>query len=329
MIRGFKFDVPDVCDELENMLGQENQSYDVTQNIGKMFKKSKNQTENEDLEQDAKPDNLEDQTEAIQVAHKIDHYLEQNDTIDKNQDQTEIIRSRIENSFIPALFKHLTDRNRNRQKKEEDLKIRIYVAVCIVRLLRKTSTKYFNNNLNKLIKTIVVSLKSKMISIRDMARDALTQVNLNLSPYLLHITIDQMFKTLVKGQQRHIRSYTTHHILENLVKEGVLKVGQIDHCLGKYKATDQITRLSVTKYEQAILKIVMDDLFSSISVEKQLGLGEIAVHYSHTKESKANRTLASFEIIARFINFDRSFINLIGPVVKKVEQSATPTEFKK
>ena len=97
MIRGFKFDVPDVCDELENMLGQENHSYDVTENIGKMFKKNKNQTENEDLDLDAKSNHGEDQngTEAIQVAHKIDNYLEQNDTIDNNQDQTEIIRSRI------------------------------------------------------------------------------------------------------------------------------------------------------------------------------------------------------------------------------------------
>lgn len=332
MINGFNFQVPDVCDELERKITSENHVYDISKSAHSIFDKKHKEVESDhEDEKSEHPDDkqADEDFDTVKVAKQIDMIMESKEEDIENKDLTEVVRNRIETSFIPALFKHLTDRNRNRHKKDEDLKIRIYVAECIVKLLRKTSTKFFNDNLSKLIKIIVVSLKSKLLSIRDLARDALTKVNINLSPYLLHISIDQMYKTLYKGQQRHVRSYTVHHILENLVKENILKVGQIDHCLGKYTPTDEVTKLSVAKYQNAIIKIVMDDLFSTISHEKELGMGETATKYVQSKESKANRTLATYEILSKYINFERSFVNLIMPVVSKADEATSPTDFKK
>jgi U3 small nucleolar RNA-associated protein 20 len=93
---------------------------------------------------------------------------------------------------------------------------------------------------NKIIRQIVTSLRSRDIMIRDKAREALVLVNVNISPYLFHLTINEMYKSLQKGYQRHVRSYTLHYILEAFVQHKQLKCGEIDHCLEKYDKDTKI-----------------------------------------------------------------------------------------
>jgi hypothetical protein len=361
MVSGFHFEVPDVIEKLEQKLSPASkqpvepttEKPDLQIQIDSIFKpkvqledpndpNSKVIGNDDDLcsassdDENAKPKD----DEAEEVQDRIGLYFETEQPIEleegmkeedlaRKEEVAREIKQKITKSFIPSLFKHLTDQRTKKYKKEEDLKVRTNVAVCIVKLLRKTDPSYFQNNLSKLIRTIVVCLRSRLVSVRDIARDALTQVNLNISPYLLHVTIDEMFKTLTRGYQRHVRSFTLHHILDHLEKEGHLKVGQIDHCLDKYHAKDNLSKLTVTRYEQAIPKILMDELFGALGAEKELGTGEEMTKYVHIKESRANRTLSTYEIIAKYINFDRSFVTLIRPIIRKAETSAKHTNYKK
>jgi len=101
-------------------------------------------------------------------------------------------------SFIPALFKHLKDENKKAET-NDDYKIRIHVAVAIVRLLRKTTNQDFSIGFQKMLRDIISCLRSKVLKFGDRARDALFQVNLNVSGFLIHFSVDELQKGLRKG----------------------------------------------------------------------------------------------------------------------------------
>lgn len=226
IISGFHFDVPDVVDQVEAACQEKQKTSGLSEILSNIFgiKKKKQKNEDEGLASDSEQSDKEEEEDEVQ--DKIEQLL------DEPQDQKSENRQAIQNtlikSFIPALFKHLKEPVKDGDG-NDDVKIRLHVAVAIVRILRKTTNQQFSDGFNKLIRNIVGCLRSKILKIRERAREVLVQVNLNVSAYLIHYTIDEMQKSLRKGYQRHVRSFTLHHLLESLVKENHLKVGQLDH----------------------------------------------------------------------------------------------------
>ena len=199
------------------------------------------------------------------------------------------------------------------------------MAVAIVRLLRKTTNRDFSNGIQKLIRNIVSCLRSKIVKIRDRARDALVQVNLNISGYLLHFSVDELQKGLRKGYQRHVKSYSLHHLLDCLVKENHLKIGQIDHCIDNAAAYDSKAIMMKGGNKQAITSILMDELFGKLGFEKDLkGTNMVKI-----KETKSKRALQTYEILAQYINFEDTFIKLVTPLLNKADKSIKTTSIKK
>lgn len=325
IIAGFHFDVPDVVDVLENTLKEKQKVGELQDILDKVFgsqekPKKVNTVEDEGLASDSEAE-VEEAEEEIQV--QIEAYLEQQEVAEVTINREAIIRTIIKN-FLPALFKHLKETDK-RSDSPDDAKIRLHVAVAIVRLLRKTTNKHFNDGFHKLIRNIVQSLRSKQVKIRDKAREALVQVNLNVSPYLIHYTIDEMQKSLRKGYQRHVRSFTLHHIIDALVKEGHLKIGQLDHCLGSKTTMGRNSSLEAAKINKSITSILLDELFGKLGVEKDIeGTGLIKI-----KETKSKRALQTYDLLAQHINFETTFLKLIIPILNKSEVAIKQSDQKK
>jgi len=325
IISGFHFDVPDVVDQLEAKLDDKKRTSGLSQILTNLFgvkKQRKEKPDDDGIASDSQAEKEEDDEEEIQ--DHIEKYLE------KPQDEVETktnrkqIQKTIMKSFIPALFKHLKETTKLGDS-FDDVKLRLHVAVAIVRLLRKTTNHQFNEGYSKLIRNIVNCLRSKVIKIRDRAREVLVQVNLNVSTYLIHYTIDEMQKSLRKGYQRHVRSYSLHHLLECLVKEGKLKVGQLDHCLDSKITHSSPSTIEAARTNQAITKILQDELFGKLGEEKEVE----GTYMVKTKETRSQRALQTYEILAQFIDFENSFIKLIAPVLERADKSKKQTDQRK
>lgn len=325
IISGFHFDIPDVVDSLEQQLDARKNEGGLDELLGKIFGRKHEEREakvddglasdSEEEKNDEENDNIQDQIEKI-LEKPQDH-------VDSVTNRDSILRV-INKSFIPSLFKHLKD-DTKKGDTLDDVKIRIHVAVAIVKLLRKTTNRDFNDGLQKLIRNVVGCLRSKVIKNRDRARDALVQVNLNLSTYLIHYTIDEMQKSLRKGYQRHVRSYTLHHILDSLVKENHIKIGQLDHCIDNIGMHDKRAFLSSSKTNQAITSILMDELFGKLGIEKDLE----GVNMVKTKETKSKRALQTYEILAQNINFETTFLKLVTPILNRADAVSKASYMKK
>ena len=325
IISGFHFDVPDVVDVLDATLQEKQKAGELQDILDKVFgaqeaTKKKEVEEDEGLASDSEAEGDEAEEE---IQGQIEEYLEKQQEPETSTNREAIIKTIIKN-FIPALFKHLKDTGKKAET-PDDAKIRLHVAVAIVRLLRKTTNKHFNDGFHKLIRNIVGSLRSKQVKIRDKAREAIVQVNLNISPYLIHYTIDEMQKSLRKGYQRHVRSFTLHHMLDALVKEGHLKVGQLDHCLGSKTTVGRSSSLEAAKTSQSITAILLDELFGKLGAEKEIeGTALIKI-----KETKSKRALQTYEILAQHIDFENTFLKLITPILNKSETAIKQSHQKK
>lgn len=325
IIAGFHFDVPDVVDELEKTLDARDKNgglHEILKNIFGENKPKKKKKKDTGIATDSEEEDEEESEEEIQ--DKIDQYLEkETEEIDQVGNQESIYRT-LTKSFLPALFKHLKDTD-SKSNSLDDAKVRIHVAVAIVRLLRKTNNRSFNDGFHKLVRNIISCLRSKQAKYRDKARDALVQVNLNVSCYLFHITVDELQNGLRKGYQRHVKSFTLHHLLDSLVKEGHVKIGQLDHCLDSAIMRGDKTGLSWGKSSQAITSILMDELFGKLGYEKDIeGTSMVKI-----KETKSKRALQSYEILTQYIDFENSFIRLVTPVLNRADAMTKPNHLKK
>jgi U3 small nucleolar RNA-associated protein 20 len=325
IIAGFHFDVPDVVDELEKTLDNRDKNgglHEILTNIFGKDKPKKKKKKDTGIATDSE-DELEEESEE-EIQDKIEQILDKpTDDIDQVGNQQSIYRT-LTKSFLPALFKHLKETDR-KSDSLDDAKIRIHVAVAIVRLLRKTNNRTFNDGFHKLVRNIISCLRSKQAKFRDKARDALVQVNLNVSSYLFHITVDELQKGLRKGYQRHVKSFTLHHVLDCLVKEDHVKIGQLDHCLDSAVMRGDKTGLSWGKSSQAITSILMDELFGKLGYEKDLeGTSMVKI-----KETKSKRALQTYELLTQYIDFENSFIRLVTPVLNRADSMSKPTHLKK
>jgi hypothetical protein len=129
IISGFHFDIPDVVDEMSNAL--KDSTKQNTKSIFEQFKVFTEIPEGED----------EDQVEGKDVQIEVEEYFEDEENEEASQNVV-VKQDRIYRSIIQPLLKHLKDSS-TRSKTTNEFSIRSYVAVAVVKLLRKTRNETF------------------------------------------------------------------------------------------------------------------------------------------------------------------------------------------
>jgi len=157
IISGFSFDVPDVVEELEKTLSSKKKSTDLQSIIDRvLFKRIQKQ-------KDAKDDGLyhekekkdEEEPDIHEIIQEFEHEDVEVEKEPENIEQhRESIRTRINKSFLPILFKHLKEPIKKGET-PDDAKIRIHVAVAITKLLKRTTNQQFTEGFGKLVRNIV------------------------------------------------------------------------------------------------------------------------------------------------------------------------------
>ncbi|CEI64230.1 U3 small nucleolar RNA-associated protein 20 [Fusarium venenatum] len=188
----------------------------------------------------------------------------------------------VTNFFLPTLVKHL------HEKDESEVSYRVPVGVIIVRLLKLLPSDQMDQKLAGVLTDISHILRSKSIEARDMARDTLVKIAVNLGSSYFGFLLKELRGALTRGYQLHVLSYTMHSILVAIVPS--CAPGDLDYCLN------------------FVVTVVMDDIFGVIGQEK-----DAEGYTTQTKEIKSSKSQDSMELIAKNASIGR-LIDLVKPL---------------
>ncbi|KAH7163110.1 armadillo-type protein [Dactylonectria estremocensis] len=192
------------------------------------------------------------------------------------------LSTEVEHWFLPSLIKHL------HEKDESEVSYRVPVGVIIVKLLKLLPSDQMSQKLAGVLTDISHILRSKSWDAREMARDTLVKIAVNLGSSFFGFMLRELRGALTKGYQLHVLSYTMHSIL--VAAAPSYSPGDLDYCL------------------PAIVAVIMDDVFGVIGQEK-----DAEGYISQMKEIKSSKSQDSMELIAKNASIDR-LIDLTKPL---------------
>ncbi|KAH6898626.1 armadillo-type protein [Thelonectria olida] len=194
----------------------------------------------------------------------------------------EKLHADVENGFLPSLIKHL------HEKDESQVSYRVPVGVIIVKLLQLLPSDQMDQKLAGVLTDISHILRSKAWEAREMARDTLVKIAVNLGPTFFGFILRELRGALTKGYQLHVLSYTMHSILVATVPG--FAPGDLNYCL------------------PSIVVVIMDDVFGKMGQEK-----DADGYTTDMKEIRSSKSQDSMELVAKNASISH-LIELVKPL---------------
>ncbi|KAA6396628.1 MAG: hypothetical protein EZS28_007845 [Streblomastix strix] len=216
-------------------------------------------------------------------------------------------------SFTPQFFQSLPPHARqaaeqllsksSRAQKKQQLN-RITASVSITKLIKKLplNSGLINLHLPKLILILAEHLKSRNEDLRSIVRKTLTEMISILGCLYLGFIVQEMKRTLKRGYQVHVLTYTTRVLLQEIVKQQQLYIKQDkekekqkeekegDKQKDKQKdykkqqqQTQSVQQFNVDYCVEEIADIAIKELFGSQSEEKEVQ--QLAGSFTEVKQS--------------------------------------------
>ncbi|MBE3049432.1 hypothetical protein IMZ48_44425, partial [Candidatus Bathyarchaeota archaeon] len=194
----------------------------------------------------------------------------------------EKLTSELVNNYLPPLMKYLNE------KDESEVSHRVPVGVIIVKMLKLLPHEDMSMRLAAVLSDVSHILRSKGEESRDMARDTLVKISLNLGPAYFGFILRGLKSALVRGYQLHVLSYTVHSILLSVIP--AFGQGTIDYCI------------------PSIVSVIMDDIFGVTGQEK-----DADDYTTQTKEIRSSKSQDSMELVAKTASVIH-LVDLVRPI---------------
>lgn len=188
----------------------------------------------------------------------------------------------LRTKVLLPLKHHMYESKKNRTLETNDQKIRIFLTVAIVKLIKKFPLDLFLIEFPKVLHNISNSLKSRSLETRDTARKALLETLSILGPHFLYNMIRELTHILQLGYQKHVRNYTIFTLLKHIEKMGV-QSGDLDYCI------------------ELIVPSLLEEVSGDLQEEK-----ESEEYREKTMEVKRSRVNESFFILAKIVDFENN-----------------------
>lgn len=225
----------------------------------------------------------------------VEKSIEKGKTEIIDKDKVTDIQLKLLRKVLPVLEKHMVDTT-------DKMAVRSFVVECYAKTIRKLPARQFNQQLHKLVNLIVVrGLRSRDLAHREKARKSLVKLVAEVSPNFLSMIFEEMKVTLQRGYQQHVYIYSIHNLLQGLHENGELNSGCI---------TERIIEQNI--------EVLLSELFGDLKEEKTNDQGS---HVKQIKESKSMKAVPIFEILAQYVDFKKSFLAILAPIIKVLDES--------
>jgi U3 small nucleolar RNA-associated protein 20 len=199
---------------------------------------------------------------------------------EKAQQQSQRVFSTVTNKLIPDLFNHLST------KTENNLNLRVPVAISIASLLKRMPVDAMEAQLPKLLTTLCQFLRSRLQDVRDGCREALSRIAKDIGPKYFHFIVRELQGALQKGYQLHVLGYTLHYLLVHV--------------------TDDFPHGFLHSSLSMVVNILVNDIFGSLSEER-----EAEELQGKLKEMKNTKSFDSYELVSTVIDLEKVEILLL------------------
>jgi U3 small nucleolar RNA-associated protein 20 len=171
--------------------------------------------------------------------------------------------------------------------------------VAALKVLKLLPGDTIDSQLPSIIHRIANQLKSRMESIRDEARLALSACLKELGLEYLQFIVRVLRATLKRGYELHVLGYSLNFILSKFLSGPVC--GKLDYCL------------------QDLLSAVENDILGDVAEEK-----EVEKLASKMKETRKQKSFETLKMIAQNITFKTHALKLLSPVTTHMLKHLTP-----
>ncbi|CAK7328417.1 unnamed protein product [Dovyalis caffra] len=168
-------------------------------------------------------------------------------------------------------------------------KVNVNISVAALKVLKLLPGDTIDSQLPSIIHRIANHLKSRLESIRDEARLALSACLKELGLEYLQFIVRVLRATLKRGYELHVLGYSLNFILSKFLSGPVC--GKLDYCL------------------EDLLSVVENDILGDVAEEK-----EVEKLASKTKETRKQKSFETLKMIAQNITFKSHALKLISPV---------------
>ncbi|XP_011045607.1 PREDICTED: U3 small nucleolar RNA-associated protein 20-like [Populus euphratica] len=178
-------------------------------------------------------------------------------------------------------------------------KVNANISVAALKVLKLLPGDTIDSQLPSIIHRIANQLKSRMESIRDEARLALSACLKELGLEYLQFIVRVLRATLKRGYELHVLGYSLNFILSKFLSGPVC--GKLDYCL------------------QDLLSAVENDILGDVAEEK-----EVEKLASKMKETRKQKSFETLKMIAQNITFKTHALKLLSPVTTHMLKHQTP-----
>ncbi|KAH9924569.1 armadillo-type protein [Fomitopsis serialis] len=121
--------------------------------------------------------------------------------------QTSRIADAVSNRLLPKLLQHLEGRD------ETEDSLRIPVAIGIAQIAKHLPESAREMQIGRLFTVLSQILRSKSQETRDLTRETLCRIAVNLGPSYLPLILRELRAALARGPQLHVLAFVTHALL--------------------------------------------------------------------------------------------------------------------
>ncbi|KAF2102106.1 HEAT repeat protein [Rhizodiscina lignyota] len=202
--------------------------------------------------------------------------------LSKTAPKAEKLSDELSQSILPQLSGYL------HHKDETTVARRVPVAITIAKILRLLPEAEFSMRLSPMLTDLSNILRSRSQESRDLTRRTLADITTLIGPAYFGFVLKELRRSLQRGYQLHVLSFTVHSILVSTSSN--FKLGDLDYCLND------------------IITIIMDDIFGVTGQEK-----DAEEYISKMKEVKSSKSYDSMELIAQITTIPH-LIDLVRPI---------------
>lgn len=210
--------------------------------------------------------------------------------------QASRIADAVSNRLLPKLLQHLESRDDT-----EDV-LRIPVAIGIAQIAKHLPDSTREMQIGRLLTVLSQVFRSKSQETRDLTRETLCRIIVNLGPSYLPLLLRELRAALVRGPHLHVLAYVTHALLVHLTSgDHAERFAILDDCVND------------------VAHVSAEVIFGESGKDVQHEDFKTKMREVRTSSSKA---LDTFSIIAKFITPPK-ISSLLLPVRNILKETET------